>query len=130
MPHITENRRPDLWAHCQNSLCKGYVQRPVAGIESESAWTFKELSGNAPQALPGVERTVRQLRFEREEDSLCPVCGGPREITADRRPEYPAISGYPASESLRWFGTFTPGAERSAEVEAALARLEEAVKAE
>lgn len=126
----TESVSPtQLFAHCTDPLCRGNKQRPIEGFRVETSWTFVERGGD----LPGFEnsqvtfRPVNDGEEGRRDDRICPECGKRAEIGDQVRPVYANLSGHPASESLKHFGSYQPDKERSAEVDAVLERLADVI---
>lgn len=107
MPIVTDTDRTDLLASCRDALCPGYVQVPMRGIERETAFTYGELSGSGSQTpheqmiahLP--ERSTTQYVWLSQEDEPCPVCGGPRILDPNKRPEYETKSGQDPLELVK-----------------------------
>jgi hypothetical protein len=122
LPTSTETRET-LFKHCNDPLCRGHAQKPIPGVVTENSWTYAERGGD----LPGVENSTRTYRPENEADYGCHVCGRPASVTDQVRPVYDNLSGHPASESVKYFGTYRAGEARSAEVDEQLERLEDAI---
>lgn len=128
MPTVTETPHT-LFAACTDPKCRGNKQRPIKGFRVETSWTFVERGGD----LPGFENSSIAFRPEndgqdgRPNDGVCPVCEATADITDQVRPLYENLSGFPASESLKHFGSYKPDKERSAEVDAVLERLADVI---
>jgi hypothetical protein len=99
------------FAHCLRRSLKHepcYAQQEVPALRETIAFLYSDGWGGAgasgPQdAMVGgmVEREVVHIRFADEADRECPHCGGARECTDMRRPEYPALSGVPQDELVQ-----------------------------
>ena len=94
-PRRTETE-VDAWAHCIDPRCEGYGQQPVKGIRELVEHTIASRTGETNTVWANVvENTNEYLRFARDTDVPCPVCSRDREITAQERPTYPIITGFP-----------------------------------
>jgi hypothetical protein len=121
-----------LFAHCQDPLCRGSVDRPIKGLVTERSWLFKE---NDPNSIfPGVEKSSVYYSAADEKDARCKVCGGPCVISPEPTPKYKSQGPWSSDpgELLRHFASFNGGvthgdAQRSAEVDALLERLAEVI---
>jgi hypothetical protein len=133
MPTVSE-APARAYAHCRNARCPGYQQQEVAAVREEVGFTYRELNGNkgAPDPYDGLfERSSVRFRFEDESEAGCPVCGETREVTGEPRPSYQPLSGHDPLGLLQ-FGGFDAGMQvppddRTAELEAKLAAMEERV---
>lgn len=115
-----------VFVSCNDPRCKGNQQRPIPGLRVEMSWTYRERDPEYP--LPGVVEDSRvYFKAANDEDNLCRVCEGTVNITDQPRTPYPNISGHPASESLKHFGSYKPDKTRSAEVDAVLERLADVI---
>lgn len=115
-----------LFVHCVDPLCAGNTQRAVAGQVVTTEWTFAERGGEGT-VLHGVENSSDAFRVVNPEDNVCRVCGGALEVTNQARPIYENLSGHSAAESVKYFGSYKPGQQRTAEVDAVLERLEDII---
>ena len=107
MPVITDTVR-DLLASCRDPLCPGYEQVTVRGIEREMAYTYGELGGTTSltphEAMIQnmTERSTTQyVWIDQELDEPCPVCGRPRILDANQRPEYERKTGMDPLELVK-----------------------------
>lgn len=88
MPTVTEESVTGL-AFCIDGRCPGYEQQPVEAVKRTSQFSYLELGGD----LPGIERSSEQVFFVNEADAVCALCGKPRLVSDQERPEYPNTSG-------------------------------------
>lgn len=88
MPTVTEQPITGL-AFCVDGRCPGYNQEPVPALKRTSEFSYLELGGD----LPGIERSSSQVLFVNDDDAVCALCGKPRMVSDQERPEYPNTSG-------------------------------------
>lgn len=88
MPIVTETEVTAL-AFCVDGQCLGYAQESVPALRRTSEFTYRELGGD----LPGVEKSTTDVQFVNDEDAVCALCGKPRLISEQERPEYANVSG-------------------------------------
>lgn len=81
------------YAHCRDARCPGYQQEQVDAVREEMAYTFGENGGDGVFTHM-VESSRVEFRATDEADVACPVCGEPREVTGDPRPQYVNESGF------------------------------------
>lgn len=89
MPIVTE--KPTVgYAHCVNPHCSGTTQQEVDAVHVLTEMRFRDRDPNTP--FPGVENSHEAIRFADSTERPCPACGGPRDITDQRRPVYQPLS--------------------------------------
>lgn len=89
MPVVTENKRV-LFAHCPSPLCANYRQQEVEGVVVETSYMFTDNGGD----IPGIERSVEDLRWVDDDQAECSECGRRRELSTSPRPSYDPLSGH------------------------------------
>lgn len=97
MPTVTVSK-VEAFAHCADSRCRGNRQEPVKAVAENISISFLDNGGD----MPGEERSMRHLRFAREADASCSVCGGPREVSDQKRPVYANVSGHDQAGLLKF----------------------------
>jgi hypothetical protein len=95
MPTITE-APISAWAHCSDVGCPASAQEPVEGIHRLVAETIGERGGDGIFASL-VEKSTPYVLFANPDDAVCPECGGPREITDQKRESHGTAFGGPAA---------------------------------
>lgn len=78
------------FAHCRDPRCPGTEQEPVDAIRHLTEWSFVDNGGN----LPGVERSSTIFAFADETQMPCPHCSVDREVSIQKRPNLPPLSGH------------------------------------
>lgn len=78
------------FAHCRDPRCPGVEQEPVDATRHLTEWSYVDNGGN----LPGVERSTAIFVFADESQAPCPHCGTDREVSAQKRPNLPPLSGH------------------------------------
>lgn len=108
MPVITTEKITGL-AHCTRQVKRAnpcYPQHEVEAIRETVEYLYSDghggMSADPIDATFArlVERSVSYIHFANPEDAVCPVCGGPREVTDQVRPDYAALSGVPQDELI------------------------------
>jgi hypothetical protein len=92
-PRVTETN-VEAWAHCSNPRCSGNGQQAVSGVRVLSEYTIGSRGGDGI-FVQLVENSSEYVRFADPDEVECGVCGGAREISEQRRPVIPIISGFP-----------------------------------
>lgn len=115
-PRVTETT-VDAWAHCSNPRCAGNGQQAVQGVRVLSEYTIGSRGGDGI-FVQLVENSSQYVRFADPEENDCGVCGGQREISEQRRPVIPIITGFP-QDGLLGAPKFDPSVQNSAADQAA-----------
>lgn len=85
------------WAHCADPRCAGNKQEKVQAVRRIVGISYLESGGD----MPGIEKSSEHILFADEADGTCGVCGKHREVAAQERPFYPALSGHPQDGLLK-----------------------------
>lgn len=78
------------YAHCRDPRCPGSQQEPVEAVRHLTEFSYVDNGGN----LPGVERSTDIHVFADETQAPCPHCALDREVTPQKRPSIPPLSGH------------------------------------
>lgn len=134
-PRVTETT-VDAWAHCSNPRCTGNGQQAVQGVRTDVEHTIGSRGGDGI-FVQLVENSSSYVRFADPDETECEVCGGTREVSEQRRPVIPMITGFP-QDGLLGAPKFDPSvqntaadqraAEERAEQSKRIAELESLVK--
>jgi hypothetical protein len=88
MPRVREEQA-SAFAHCVDPLCDGMAQQPVDVVRTTTELTCRDLGGDSNL----VERSATTVRLVDESLAACPSCGGHRDVTEQKRPQYAPLSG-------------------------------------
>lgn len=125
-PRVTEST-VEAWAHCSNPRCSGNGQQAVPGVRELIEYTIGSRGGDGI-FVQLVENSTERVRFADADDVPCEVCGGEREISEQRRPVIPMLSGFP-QDGLLGAPKFDPSVRNTeadqAAAEAAAAQAKE-----
>lgn len=78
------------YAHCVIARCDGNEQEEVDAVSVETQYMFADYGAG----VGGIERSMVLVSFADEADAICGFCGGPREVTTQKRIQYDPLSGF------------------------------------